>query len=370
MKDEVPNPPAPLSDDEGAIVPTGRGEILLYQTNDGRTRVECRFQDDTIWLSQAMMAELYQTSKQNVSLHLANLYDEGELDANQVVKEYLTTGLDGKQYRVLHYNLDAILAVGYRVRGQRGTQFRRWATERLREYLVKGFVLDDERLKNPPSPGLGVPDYFDEMLARIRDIRASEKRMYLRVKEIFKMAADYEPSSEQTTKFFSIIQNKLHFAATGLTAAELIKKRADHVLPNMGLTTWKSDEVHKTDVTVAKNYLNTSEIDELNRIVAMWLDFAEDQARRRKQVFMKDWEQRLDKFLHFNERNVLTNAGSISKADADAFAQEQYDRFAQRRRAFKEAEGERDAIKALEDAAKRLPGRTKGEEKQGGEKSS
>jgi len=369
MKDQNPNPPTPSPEEEGALVPAGRGEILLYQTEDGRTRVECRFQDETIWLSQAMMAELYQTSKQNISLHLQNLYEEGELDANRVVKEYLTTGPDGKKYGVLHYNLDAILAVGYRVRSQRGTQFRRWATERLREYLVKGFVLDDERLKNPPAPGLGVPDYFDEMLERIRDIRASEKRMYLRVKEIFAMAADYEPSSEQTMLFFRVIQNKLHFAATGMTAAELIRSRADHTLPNLGLTSWKSDEVRKTDVTIAKNYLNAEEIDELNRIVVMWLDFAEDQARRRKQVFMKDWEQRLDEFLQFNQRDVLTNAGRISKADADAFAQDQYDRFAERRRAFKEAQGEQDAIKALEDATKNLPTRAKRDDKESGAKS-
>jgi len=349
--------PEPQGKDDGAMVPAGRGEILVYQTADGRTRVECRFQDDTIWLNQAGMAELYQTSKQNVSLHLKNLYEEGELEESRVVKEYLTTGPDGKLYSVLHYSLDAILAVGYRVRSRQGTQFRRWATERLREYLVKGFVLDDERLKNPPAPGLGVPDYFDEMLARIRDIRSSEKRMYLRVKEIFTMATDYEPSTEQMALFFSVIQNKLHFAATGLTAAELIKSRADHTLPNMGLTTWKSDEVRKTDVVIAKNYLNAKEIDELNRIVAMWLDFAEDQARRRKQVFMKDWEQKLNDFLQFNDRNVLNHAGDVSKADADAFAQEQYDRFAQRRRTFKEAQGEQDAIKALEDAMKKLPGR-------------
>jgi hypothetical protein len=368
MRDQNPNSPTPLPEDQGSIVPTGQGEILLYRTEDGRTRMECRFQDETIWLSQAMMAELYQTSKQNISLHLHNLYREGELDANGVVKEYLTTGSDGKKYSVLHYSLDAILAVGYRVRSQRGTQFRRWATERLREYLVKGFVLDDERLKNPPAPGLGVPDYFDEMLERIRDIRASEKRMYLRVREIFAMAADYEPSSEQTTLFFRVIQNKLHFAATGMTAAELIKSRADHTLPNMGLTSWKSDEVRKTDVTIAKNYLNVNEIDELNRIVVMWLDFAEDQARRRKQVFMKDWEQRLNDFLQFNQRDVLTNAGIISKADADAFAQDQYDRFAERRRAFKEAQGEQDAIKALEDAAKHLPTRTKSDDEEPGAK--
>jgi hypothetical protein len=248
------------------------------------------------------------------------------------------------------------------VRSQRGTQFRRWATERLREYLVKGFVLDDQRLKNPPAPGLGVPDYFDEMLERIRDIRASERRMYLRVREIFAMAADYEPSSEQTMLFFRVIQNKLHFAATGMTAAELIQSRADHTLPNMGLTSWKSGEVRKTDVTIAKNYLNAQEIDELNRIVVMWLDFAEDQARRRKQVFMKDWELRLDEFLQFNQRDVLTNAGRISKADADAFAQDEYNRFAERRRAFKEAQGEQDTIKALEDAAKNLPARPKSDD--------
>ncbi len=340
-------------------LPDDPGQFILYQTQDGRTRVECRFQNETIWLSQAVMAELYQTSKQNISLHLQNLYREGELDPDRVVKEYLTTGPDGKTYGVLHYNLDAILAVGYRVRSQRGVQFRRWATERLREYLLKGFVLDDERLKNPPSPGLGVPDYFDEMLERIRDIRASEKRMYLRVREIFAMAADYEPSSEQTTLFFRVIQNKLHFAATGMTAAELIQSRANHALPNMGLTSWKTDEVRKTDVTIAKNYLSTKEIDELNRIVVMWLDFAEDQARRRKQVFMKDWEQRLNEFLQFNQRNVLTNAGSISKAQADAFAEEQYERFAERRRAFKETQGEQDTIKVLEDAAKNLPKRSK-----------
>ena len=352
-------------DGDSSIIPAAQGEILLYQTADGRTRVECRFQDETIWLSQALMAELYQTSKQNISLHLQNLYREGELDPNRVVKEYLTTGPDGKSYSVLHYSLDAILAVGYRVRSLRGTQFRRWATQRLREYLLKGFVLDDERLKNPPAPGLGVPDYFDEMLERIRDIRASEKRMYLRVKEIFAMAADYQPSSDETTHFFQVIQNKLHFAATGMTAAELIKSRADHTLANMGLTSWKSQEVRKTDVTVAKNYLEANEIDELNRIVVMWLDFAEDQARRRKQVFMKDWQQRLNDFLQFNDRNILTNAGRVGRAEADAFARDQYDRFAERRRAFKETQGEQDAIKALEDAAKNLPSRTEGKRGKG-----
>ena len=212
----------------------------------------------------------------------------------------MTTAADGKQYRIAHYSLDAILAVGYRVRSPSGTQFRRWATERLREYLVKGFTLDDERLKNPPVAGSAVPDRFDELLSRIRDIRASERRMYLRVREIFAMAADYAPALPETTRFFRFIQNKLHFAVTGKPAAELIAERADSGSPNMGLTTWKSGSVQKTDVTVAKNYLRKPEIDELNRIVTMWLDFAEDQALRRKEVFLKDWAERLDAFLTFN----------------------------------------------------------------------
>ena len=276
------------------------GEILLYQTEDGRTRIECRFQDETFWLSQALMAELFQTTPQNITLHIKALYEEGEADETATCKDYLQVRQEGgREVRraVKHYNLDLILAVGYRVRSPRGTQFRRWATERLREYLVKGFTMDDARLKNPPVEGSGVPDYFDELLERIRDIRASERRMYLRVKEIFALAADYGADQKRTVEFFKIIQNKLHFAATGQTAAELIARRADHSLPNMGLTTWKGDTVRKHDVTVAKNYLSEEEIRELNRIVTMWLDFAEDQARRRKQVFLKNWETKLEEFL-------------------------------------------------------------------------
>ncbi|WP_419610307.1 virulence RhuM family protein [Thiolapillus sp.] len=331
-----------------------RGEILFYQAEDGSTRLECRFEDETIWLSQAMLCELYQKSKATISEHLKNIFQDNELQEDSVVRFFRTTAADGKEYNVKHFNLDAILAVGYRVRSQRGTQFRRWATERLREYLVKGFTMDDERLKNPPVAGSGVPDYFDEMLERIRDIRASERRMYLRVKEIFAMAGDYDPSWPETTKFFRVIQNKLHYAATGMTAAELIQRRANHELPNMGLTSWKGDEVRKTDVTIAKNYLDEPEIDELNRIVVMWLDFAEDQARRRKQIFMQDWEQKLDEFLAFNERRVLSNAGSVSKKAADERARKEYEQFAERRRKHKEAIGETEAIKVLEDAAKHL----------------
>lgn len=338
------------------------GEIVLYQTDDGRTRVECRFQDETIWLSQALIAELFQTTPQNITLHLKALYDEGEIDEAATCKEFLQVRLEGSRAvrrAVKHYNLDVILAIGYRVRSPRGTEFRRWASERLREYLVKGFVLDDQRLKNPPVEGSGIPDYFDELLERIRDIRASERRMYLRVKEIFALAGDYDPTQKATVEFFKIIQNKLHFEATGQTAAELIARRANHALPNMGLSTWSRDVVRKHDVTVAKNYLKEDEITELNRIVTMWLDFADDQARRRKQVFLKDWEIKLDEFLHFNERNVLANAGSISKAEADARAEAEYDQFAGRRRELREAEGEQETFKLLEDAARARPPKKK-----------
>lgn len=344
-----------INDDQ----PPPTGELILYQTEDGRTRVECRFADETLWLSQALMAELFQTTPQNITLHLRSLYEEGEIEEGATCKEYLQVRAEGsRQVRrmVKHYNLDAILAVGYRVRSARGTQFRRWATERLREYLVKGFVMDDERLRHPPVEGSGVPDYFDELLARIRDIRASERRLYLRVKEIFALAADYEPSRDETRQFFSTIQNRLHHAATGCTAAELIARRANHEQPNMGLTNWKGGSVRKTDVTVAKNYLSGGEIEELNRIVVMWLDFADDRARRRKQVFLHDWEQRLDDFLRFNERDVLTNNGAVRMADAKKLAEAEYEQFAERRRSLLEAEGERDNLRALEDAARSLQG--------------
>ncbi|HYE36651.1 virulence RhuM family protein [Methylocaldum sp.] len=334
------------------------GEFLLYETEDGRTRVECRFADDTLWLTQALMAELFQVKVPTINEHLKTLYADGELLPEATIRKFLIVRQEGDRKvsrNIDHYNLDAILAVGYRVRSVRGTQFRRWATERLREYLVKGFTLDDERLKNPPVAGSGVPDYFDELLERIRDIRASERRMYLRVREIFSMAADYSPSLTETTRFFRVIQNKLHFAATGNTAPEIIRERANATKPNMGLTSWKSGSVQKADVTVAKNYLREHEISELNRIVVMWLDFAEDQAKRRKQIFLKDWEEKLDAFLKFNDRNVLPNAGSVSKKQADAHAESEYARFATERRALLEAEGTEHNIKMLEAAAKMLP---------------
>jgi len=283
--------PSHLATSAAVGSPSG-GEFLLYQTEDAQIRIQVRLTDGTLWLTQQQMAELFQTSKQNISHHVRNIYAEGELAAEATVKNYLTVQREGKrevQRQIEYYNLDMVISVGYRVKSLIATRFRIWATGQLKEYIVKGFVMDDERLKNPPVAGSAVPDHFADLLARIRDIRASERRMYLRVREIFSMAADYEPSLPETNQFFSIIQNKLHFAATGYTAAELIVQRADHALPNMGLTNWARDEVRKTDVTIAKNYLDVDEISVLNRIVSMWLDFAEDQAIRRKQVFIRDF---------------------------------------------------------------------------------
>ncbi|MBW2646779.1 MAG: virulence RhuM family protein [Deltaproteobacteria bacterium] len=305
-----------------------KSEFLLYQTEDGQTRIEVRLQEETVWLNQSAMTELFQSTKQNISLHLRNIFSEGELEENRVVKEYLTTAADGKNYRTKFYNLEAIISVGYRVRSPRGTQFRRWATERLNEYLVKGFTMDDERLKAVRNIG---SDYFDELLERIRDIRSSEKRFYQKIRDIYKLAADYDSKAGETLEFFSIVQNKLHFAISGKTAAELIVEHADAAQPNMGLTSWKGAKVRKGDVTIAKNYLNTAEIEGLNRIVTMYLDYAEDQAKRHQQIFMRDWRKKLDSFLQFNERDILTSAGKVSKAVADQLALEQYEIFHEHR---------------------------------------
>lgn len=327
-----------------------QGELVFFQAADGKTRVECRFESDTLWLTQAAMAELYQKNVRTINEHLQNIYKEEELEQSSTIRNFRIVREEGGRQvarNIEHYNLEAILAVGYRVRSAQGTQFRKWATATLQEYLVKGFVMDDERLKNPPVGQSAVPDYFDELLERIRDIRASERRMYLRVREIFTLAADYSPSNKETTRFFQTMQNKLHFAATGLTAAELIAQRADSNSPNMGLTSSKNADVRKTDVTIAKNYLQEDEIKALNRIVTMWLDFAEDQALRRKQVFLQDWNQKLDAFLQFNDRPVLKGLGKITKLDADAKAKAAYDVFAKQRRLLKEAEGESMAIESL-----------------------
>ena len=319
-------------------IPT-KSSIILYQTEDGKTRIEVRLQDETVWMSQLAMAELFQTTVANINIHLKNIYDEGELLETATIKDYLIVRMEGDrqvQRAVRHYNLESIVAVGYRVKSHRGTQFRKWATERLHEYIVKGFTLDDERLKEGKNIG---SDYFDELLERIRDIRSSEKRFYQKIRDIYKLAADYDPNAEETLEFFSIVQNKLHFAVSAKTAAEIISERADASKPNMGVTSWKGAKVRKGDVTIAKNYLNHNEIEQLNRIVEMYLNYAEDQAKRRRQVFMRDWREKLNAFLYFNERDILTNAGKVAKEVADKLALEQYEAF-NRNRLTIEAEKE------------------------------
>ena len=324
--------------------------LILYTTSDGQSSVVLRELGGQLWLTQAEMAELYQVTPQSITQHIQAIYQAAEIDEAATCKEYLQVQTEGGREvkrQLKHYSLPMILAIGYRVRSGRGTQFRQWATRTLGEYLQKGFVIDDERLKNPPVGTLAAPDYFDELLARIRDIRASEKRVYLRVREIFTLAADYQPSVRDTNLFFQTIQNKLHFASTGQTAAELVYRRADAAKPFMGLTHTAAGEVRKKDIKTAKNYLHEMEIDQLNRIVTMWLDFAEDQAQRKKQLFLRDWAEKLDQFLQFNDREVLQGAGKISKKQADAKAEAEYERYAAAQRQLKETQGESDIAELL-----------------------
>ena len=329
-------------------------EILIYQSGNGKVKLDVMLENETIWLSQKQLCELYGKSKSTISEHIKAIFDDEELEPNSVVRNFRTTASDGKNYDIEHYNLDMIIALGFKVRSRSGVQFRKWANSTLKEYIIKGFVIDDDRLKNPVIGDVKAPDYFDELLHRIKDIRASEKRVYLRTREIFKLAGDYDPTWSETTKFFSRIQNKLHYAITHQTAAEIIHSRADAAKPNMGITSIEKENIKSTDVVVAKNYLNEQEIDELNRIVIMWLDYAEDQANRRKQIFLKDWEEKLDSFLKFNEREVLGNFGSVTKKEADKVAKEEYKKFSAQRRAELEAIGEEQTIKALENIAKKL----------------
>lgn len=327
--------------------PESGSEMLFYQTEDGQNRIQVRLEGETVWLTQALLAELFQTTKQNISLHLKNIFREGELSPDSVVKESLTTASDGKKYRTLFYNLDVILSVGYRVNSPRGTQFRKWATERLRDYVVKGFAMDDERLKEGRTLGT---DYFDELLERIRDIRASEKRFYQKIRDIYKLAIDYDDTAKATQEFFQIVQNKLHWAVTGHTAAEIITQRADADKPNMGLTTWKGAKVRRQDIGIAKNYLNEKEVRELNRIVTMYLDYAETQAERRQPLYMKDWREKLDAFLQFNERQILGHAGKVSMEVAKKLALDEYEKFERKRLSEEAAQDDDD----FDSTAKRL----------------
>jgi len=309
-----------------------KGNILIYQNEKGDTKVDAYFDDSTIWMPQRSIAELYHTTSQNITLHIRNIYEDNELQEISTCKNYLQVQKEGKrqvQREVKVYNLQMILAIGYRVRNNVGIHFRNWASSILSEYMEKGFAMNDERLKNPREFGA---DYFDELLERIRDIRASEKRVYLKVRDIFATSVDYDPKSEQADLFFKTIQNKLHYSVHGRTAAELIAERADATLDNMGLTTFKGAKVRKGDVTIAKNYLNKEEIEGLNRIVTMYLDYAEDQAKQHIPMYMSEWEEKLNAFLRFTGREVLDNAGSISKEIANSFARKQYDLFQENRR--------------------------------------
>ncbi len=337
------------------------GELILYTAEDGSVSIQLRADSGTVWITQAEMAALFQTTPQNITLHVKAIYAEGELQQAATCKEDLQVRQEGgRQVKrsLKHYNLDMILAIGYRVRSLRGTQFRQWATTHLREYLIKGFVMDDERLKEP-----GGWDYFDELLERIRDIRASEKRFYQKIRDIYATAADYDGKSEAAQLFFKKVQNKMLWAVTGHTAPELIAGRADPALPNMGLTTWKGGRVRKQDVTVAKNYLNRDEIEELDRIVVMYLDYAEDQAKRRKTMTMREWEDKLDAFLQFNEREVLTHAGKLRADVAENLALERYETFDTARREAVRLAADAEDVAALEQVERQLESKTAGRKK-------
>jgi hypothetical protein len=324
-------------------------QLLIYQTEDGRIKLDVRFEGETVWLTQQLMAELFDTTQQNISLHLQNIYAEGELTVAATHKEFLSVRQEGSRQvkrQAAFYNLDAIISVGYRVKSGVATQFRIWATQRLREYIVKGFILDDERLKNPDLPF----DYFEELLRRIQDIRTSERRFYQKITDIYATSIDYDPTQEASITFFKTVQNKMHWAITGQTAAEIIVSRADSTRPHMGLTTWRGAKVRKEDVAIAKNYLNEDELAALNNLVEQYLVFATGQAMRRVPMKMADWISKLDSFLTINDRDILTHAGRISHELALAHAEQHYDTFHRQRLA--EAAAQPDDF---EKAVKQLP---------------
>jgi hypothetical protein len=337
-------------------------EFLLYQTEDGLSRVQIRLHDGTVWLTQKQLAELYLVSVPSISEHIRNIFSEGELAPEATVRKFRTVRTEGNRSisrTVEHYSLPIVLAVGYRVRSQRGTQFRQWATTRLEEYVVKGFTIDDQRLKNPQGPG--TRDYFDELLARIRDIRSSEKVFYKKVLEIYSTSIDYDPRSESSERFFATVQNKMHWAAHGHTAAEVIAARADASKPNMGLTSWSGTRPRRADVVVAKNYLEAEEIETLNRIVTAYLEFAELQASNRRPMHMVDWLRKLDEYLKLSDRDVLTHAGSVSHDAAVRKAEGELDRHdAERAKLPSAVEGHfEEAVREVEALAKRRPTKRK-----------
>ena len=304
---------------------TPQGNIILYQTEDGQSRIDVTLSGDTVWLTADQMAELFQRNKSTISRHIRNVFESGELNQDSVVAFFATTAADGKNYNVAYYNLDVIISVGYRVNSHRGVQFRIWATQILREYLVKGFAMNDDLLKRA-----GGGNYFDELLARIRDIRSSEKVFYRKILEIYALSIDYDPRAEATQKFFKTVQNKIHFSVHGHTAAEVIYNRADAEKDFMGLTSWTGALPKRTDAAIAKNYLSSDELDTLNRIVSLYLDFAELQARSHKPMYMKDWIQKLDEFLSLSGKDLLPHAGTVSAEIAKQKADSEYDKYQKR----------------------------------------
>lgn len=298
-------------------------QIIIYQTEDGQTKIDVHFDGDTVWLSQDELARLFDKARPTITEHITNVFKEKELIEESVCREFRRTGVDGKEYQVKYYNLDVIISVGYRVKSLRGTQFRIWATKHLREFILKGFVLDDERLKNPDLPF----DYFEELAQRIQDIRTSEKRFYRKITDIYATSVDYDPTAEESLTFFKTVQNKLHWATNGETAAELIVHRANANKPNMGLTSWRGTMIQKDDVVIAKNYLNQGELLALNNLVEQYLIFAQGQAMRRIPMYMKDWIKKLDGFLQLNDRAILDNAGKVSHELAKDLAENEYDKY-------------------------------------------
>lgn len=324
--------------------------IIIYNTVDGKTSVSLLAKNGTVWMNQMQIAELFASSKQNISLHIQNILEEKELDQNSVVKYSLTTASDGKNYNVAHYSLEMILAIGFRVRSKRGTQFRQWANKNLSEYMIKGFIMDDERLKNPD----GKPDYFDELIERIRDIRASEKRFYQKVRDLFSLSNDYDATDKATQLFYAQTQNKLLFSITGQTAAEIIINRADAMQPNMALTSFKGLKVRKQDIYIAKNYLTEDELDSLNRFVMVFLETAELRAKNRQDITMDFWRENIDRIIEFNDKEVLKNNGSISHTQMEKMVEKVYATFDEKRKKQEAIEADYQDLEELKQLEERV----------------
>ena len=324
--------------------------IIIYNTVDGKTSVSLLAKSGTVWMNQMQIAELFATSIPNISMHITNIFKENELDKNSVVKDYLTTANDGKNYNVAHYSLEMILAIGFRVRSKRGTQFRQWANKNLSEYMIKGFIMDDERLKNPD----GKPDYFDELLERIRDIRASEKRFYQKVRDLFSLSSDYDVSDKATQLFYAQTQNKLLFAITAQTAAEIIINRADATLPNMALKSFQGSRVRKQDIYIAKNYLTEDELDSLNRFVVVFLETAELRAKNRQDITMDFWRENIDRIIEFNDKEVLKNNGTISHSQMEKMVEKVYVTFDEKRKKQETIEADFQDLEELKQIEERL----------------